>query len=102
VLSQCNTIFALRMGNQKDRDFVRSVMSDAALSLLDFLPSLRNGEAIAVGEGITVPVRLSFDQLPADKLPRSGTAAFSTAWQEEIESVEFVAAVVERWRRQHH
>jgi DNA helicase HerA-like ATPase len=102
VLSQCNTIFALRMGNQKDRDFVRSVMSDAALSLLDFLPSLRNGEAIAVGEGITVPVRLSFDKLPADKLPRSGTAAFSTAWQEEIESVDFVAAVVERWRRQQH
>ena len=100
VLSQCNTIFALRMSSNKDQEFVRGAMSDSASGLLDFLPSLRNGEAIAVGEGVSVPLRLSFDTLPADKRPKSGTAAFSAAWQEDNQSLEFVQAVVNRWRHQ--
>ena len=102
ILSQCNTVFALRMGNQRDQDFVRSAMSDAALGLLDFLPSLRNAEAIAVGEGVTVPMRLSFNQLPDDKRPRSATADFSGAWQQESDSPTFIDTIVERWRQQKH
>ena len=100
VLSQCNTVFALRMGNQNDQDFVRSAMSDAALGLLDFLPSLRNAEAIAVGEGVAVPMRLTFDDLPEDRRPRSATAAFSDAWCQESEDAAFLEAVVQRWRTQ--
>ncbi len=102
VLSQCNTVFALRMGNQKDQDFVRGAMSDAALGLLDFLPSLRNAEAIAVGEGVSVPMRLCFDRLPDDHRPRSATADFSGAWQKDTESPDFLNSIVERWRRQKH
>ncbi len=100
VLSQCNTVFALRMSNQRDQDFVRGAMSDTAVGLLDFLPSLRNGEAIAVGEGVSVPMRLRFDALPDDKMPRSGTANFSTAWQDDNQDEAFVQAVIDRWRRQ--
>ena len=100
ILSQCNTVFALRMGNQNDQDFVRGAMSDAALGLLDFLPSLRNAEAIAVGEGVAVPMRLTFDELPENKRPRSATAAFSEAWREEEEDAAFLDAVVARWRAQ--
>lgn len=100
VLSQCNTIFALRMSSNKDQEFVRGAMSDTASGLLDFLPSLRNAEAIAVGEGLSVPLRLNFDSLPADKRPLSGTAAFSAAWQEDNQTIEFVQAVVDRWRHQ--
>ena len=51
ILSQCSTVFSLRLSNQKDQEFVSSAMSESALGLLEFLPSLRNAEAIAVGEG---------------------------------------------------
>jgi DNA helicase HerA-like ATPase len=100
ILSQCNTIFALRLSSQKDQDFVRGAMAESALGLLDFLPSLRNAEAIAVGEGVAVPVRILFDELPAENQPNSRTVAFSSAWSGDQSSSEFVTEVVERWRRQ--
>lgn len=98
ILSQCNTIFALRLSNQKDQDFVRAAMSESAIGLMDFLPSLRNAEAIAVGEGVSVPVRLCLDELPEEFRPMSGTASFSTAWDKDGQSD--VEAIVARWRRQ--
>jgi DNA helicase HerA-like ATPase len=100
ILSQCNTIFALRMGNQKDHEFVRGTLSESALGLMDSLPSLRTGEAIGVGEGLSVPVRLCFDLLPEDQRPLSGTASFSSAWKKGDKDKDFVAQIVERWRHQ--
>jgi len=100
ILSQCNTVFALRMSNQKDQEFVGGALSESAMGLMDFLPSLRNAEAIAVGEGVSVPVRMRFDELPEDRRPLSGTASFSTAWQTDGEDKSFIDQVVERWRRQ--
>ncbi len=38
VLSQCNTIFALRMSNQKDQEFLRAAMPESGIGLLDELP----------------------------------------------------------------
>lgn len=98
TLSQCNTIFAMRLSNQKDQDFVRAAMAESALGLLDFLPSLRNAEAIAVGEGVSVPVRICLQELPDDCRPMSGTASFSTAWDTEADGD--VATIIARWRRQ--
>ena len=100
MLSQCNTIFALRLSNENDQSFVRAAMSENAIGILDFLPSLHNGEAIVVGEGVPVPVRLCFDELGEEHRPKSGTASFSSAWQDESQDKEFLKEVVERWRRQ--
>ena len=102
ILSQCNTIFALRMSHQSDQEFVRGALPEAAGALLDFLPALRNAEAIAIGEGVPVPVRLCFDELAEEFRPHSGTASFSAAWTEETKNTAFLKSVVERWRRQRH
>ena len=59
-----------------------------------------HGEAIAVGEGVSVPVRLLFDILADERKPLSGTASFSTAWQTDDKDESFVAEIIERWRRQ--
>jgi DNA helicase HerA-like ATPase len=100
VLSQCNTIFALRMSNQKDQEFLRAAMPESGIGLLDELPSLRNAEAIAVGEGVPIPTRICFDELPESAKPRSKTAPFSTAWTNEVSSDSFLQSVVSRWRNQ--
>jgi DNA helicase HerA-like ATPase len=100
ILSQCNTIFSLRLTNHQDQAFVRATLSESALGLTDFLPSLRNAEAIAVGEGIAVPMRLCFDELPDSNRPRSGTAPFSTAWSGEAAGTPLINAAIERWRHQ--
>jgi hypothetical protein len=100
ILSQCNTIFAMRMSNQKDQDFVRATLSESAIGLMDSLPTLRTGEAIAVGEGVSVPVRLRFDLLPDDIRPHGGTTSFSEAWRNDEKDQAFVKGIVDRWRRQ--
>jgi len=101
ILSQCNTILALRMSNQKDQEFVEATLSESSVGLLDCLPSLGNAEAIAVGEGVSVPVRLRFNELPEEHRPRSGTASFSSAWSDDIDDPDFLHNVLNRWRNQH-
>ena len=98
VLSQCNTIFALRMSNDRDQEFVRNALPDNAQGFTSALPTLGTQEAIVIGEGVTVPTRLRFDKLPPGQQPRSRTAAFSDAWQSGHADPDAVAQTVARWR----
>src|SRR5207247_5969060 len=75
ILSQCSTVFAMRMTNDRDQALVRSAVSDVAASLLAFLPSLGTGEVFAFGEGVALPTRLKFKELPAHLLPKSEAVA---------------------------
>ena len=100
MLSQCSTIFALRLSNQRDQEFVSGAMSESAIGLMDSLPSLRNAEAIVVGEGVSVPFRVNFDHLPDNYRPKSGTASFSSSWDRDMEDTAVVTATIERWRKQ--
>jgi len=100
ILSQCNTVFALRMNNERDQDFVRAVLPESAQGLIGSLPSLHNQEALVVGEGVSVPMRVRFDDLPPEERPRSATASFSTAWVAESDGEAILAATIERWRHQ--
>jgi DNA helicase HerA-like ATPase len=99
ILSQCNTIFALRLSNDRDQAFVAKALPESARGFLGSLPALRTQEAIVVGEGVTLPMRILFDHLPVDSRPRSETLPFSTAWQQDSTDAGIVARTVDRWRR---
>ncbi|MEM6850681.1 MAG: ATP-binding protein, partial [Pseudomonadota bacterium] len=100
MLSQCNTIFALRMSNETDQEIVRAAVSDTANGLLEFLPALGNGEAIAFGEGVMLPVRLRFARLPASAVPGKNAARISERWRENAMTREGLSDIVSRWRSQ--
>jgi hypothetical protein len=100
VLSQCNTIFAMRLANQADQEALRAALPDASTSLLSCLPSLGLGEAVAIGEGVSMPTRMRFDALPPDAVPNSKTASFSDGWSVEMEDASFLDRIVEQWRAQ--
>jgi DNA helicase HerA-like ATPase len=101
MLSQCNTVFALRLSSRHDQDFVRGTLTESAMGLLDFLPSLRDAEALVVGEGVPLPQRICFDSLPEEARPSRGTTSFSAAWQGDGDGIDMVREAVDRWRRQH-
>jgi len=96
ILSQCSTLFAMRMTNDRDQGLLRSAVADTAANYLAFLPSLGTGEAFAFGEGVALPTRMKFRQLPAQLLPKSETmtADDGTAATDN----HSLAAVIERWR----
>lgn len=98
ILSQCNTVFALRMSNDRDQEIVKSAISDTGSGLLDFLSALGQREAIAFGDGVTLPVRIRFDDLPKHAMPRSSSAMFTTMWQKASTDTGFLEQIVEKWR----
>ena len=97
ILSQCSSIFAMRMANESDHAIIRSAVSDAASSTLAALPSIGNREAIAFGEAVSMPMRVRFASLPAERLPKNQLPTLQTSLTES-ETRDFVDEVVERWR----
>jgi DNA helicase HerA-like ATPase len=98
IISQCSTLFAMRMSNERDQGLLRSAVSDAAANLFAFVPSLGTREALAFGVGIPLPTRLTFSELPPQSLPRSEAFSDKPEQQSGGQDLNFIAAVVERWR----
>lgn len=100
ILSQCNTLVALRMSNEQDQNFVQRALPDSVRSLVNVLPTLRTQEALVVGEGSVVPVRLRFNDLAAEHQPQSADVPFAARWAATDHDGEYVESVVRRWRLQ--
>jgi len=100
VLSQCGTIIALRLNNDRDKAYVESAMPEGARGFLAALPALRNREAIICGEGVSIPIRLTFDDLEASLRPASTDPVFSELWHAQGGEAEALGRVIQRWRSQ--
>jgi len=98
IISQCNTLFAMRLANERDQTLLRSAVSDAAANLLSFVPSLGTREVLAFGEGVALPTRLRFKEVPVHQLPRSEATIATVASVAAGHDMHFVSAVLERWR----
>ncbi len=96
-MSQCSTLFAMRMTNARDQAFLAAAVSDAA-NLLTFVPSLGTGEVIAFGEGVPIPARMTFRPLPSARHPRNDASGRAAEDDATVAGAAFVGAVVERWR----
>ncbi len=111
ILSQCGTIFALRLTNETDRGQVRSSASDNLEGLFAMLPVLRTGEAIIVGESVNIPVRALVDRPSPRRRPDSADPLVVVAgsdeegydtpggWNQGRDPSDYAEAV-ELWRRQ--
>jgi DNA helicase HerA-like ATPase len=98
IISQCSTLFAMRMANDRDQAIVRSAVSDAAGSLIGFVPSLGTREVFAFGEGVALPTRLRFKQLDPQHIPHSQAATRANMDSAKGVDVGFLISVIERWR----
>lgn len=100
VLSQCGTIIAMRLNNDRDQSFVRAAMPEGARGFLDAIPALRNRECIICGEGAAIPMRVSFDELEEDKRPASEDPSFHGLWNTSGGEDQMIKRTVQRWRAQ--
>ncbi|MEM8950831.1 MAG: DUF87 domain-containing protein [Pseudomonadota bacterium] len=99
-LSQCNTIFALRLGNEHDLKFVQHAIPDGSRWLTETMPALNTREAVVIGAGVSVPMHIRFDELPADHRPASTTPPFSSSWQKDFDDSDLIDLTIHRWRYQ--
>jgi len=100
VLSQCGTIISMRLNNDRDQSFVKAAMPEGARGFLDSIPALRNRECIIVGEGVSIPIRVLFDDLDEAKRPASGDPSFVELWRRGGGEEDAVQRIVQRWRAQ--
>ena len=98
IISQCNTLFTMRLANDRDQALLRAAVSDAAANLLSFVPSLGTREVLAFGEGVALPTRLRFKEVPPHQLPRGEATISSVPSVTAGHDMHFVSAVLERWR----
>jgi hypothetical protein len=111
VLSQCGTIFAMRLSNASDRGHVAGAVMDSFDGLLESLPMLRVGEAIIVGEAVHLPLRALVTPPPSNRRPDSqdpkvfvpidaeGNPDGPGGWNRGREPSNY-ADVLEVWRKQ--
>ncbi|MDH3790097.1 MAG: ATP-binding protein, partial [Xanthomonadales bacterium] len=97
VLSQCSTFVCLRITNPDDQEYVRALVPDAARGILEALTSLAQGEAIATGEGVPMPVR--FQVTMPDPPPNAQDIEYAGMWSRGPKETD-VEQIVDSWRRQ--
>jgi hypothetical protein len=114
ILSQCGTLFALRLTNDSDRGHIASAAADNLKGLFEMLPVLRTGEAIVVGEAVNLPIRALISPPPVGQRPDSvdpkvvvrqvndqGVQVFEGpgGWAQEVGFSDY-SALVRQWRKQ--
>ena len=98
TLSQCSTIFSMRLSNEVDQKFVEAAVPDGATELLSFLPSLGVAEAMVFGESVNLPMRVILNNLAAEFRPHSSSAQFTELWQKDLATPHMMDTVFNRWR----
>lgn len=98
IISQCSTLFVMRLANDRDQSLIRSAVSDAAANLLSFIPSLGTREVFAFGAGVALPTRMRFKELEAVKRPSSEAAGSTRDIPGSSMDRDLIGSVIERWR----
>ena len=96
ILSQCSTIFAMRLANEHDQEIIRSAIPNSSSSTTSFISSIGNGEAIAFGEAVAVPMRMRFSRVEASRLPKANGTGVKIS-EETPQSVD-LRSIVARMR----
>ena len=56
-------------------------------------------EAVVVGDGVTVPVHIRFNDLELEHRPSSADPSFAESWRSDPDEA-FLERAIDRWRRQ--
>jgi len=99
ILSQCSTVIAMRLATERDQLVIRANTNEGAIDLLDFLPLLGEREAIILGQGVIMPMRIKFRDIGSAKCKTSAYRSFSSAWKEPQIDTDMLGEVVRSWRR---
>ena len=73
ILSQCSTLFAMRMTNDRDQELLRSAVADTAANCWRFCRRSAPARRLRSAKAWCCRHGSSFSQLPAHMLPRSDT-----------------------------
>jgi DNA helicase HerA-like ATPase len=98
ILSQCSTILAMRLSTESDQKVMRANAHDSTFGILEYLPLLADREAIVLGRGAPMPMRIKFADLPRGSLPGKDESSFTARWATPNMTRQILEDTVARWR----
>ena len=99
-LSQCNTIFALRLSNDSDLEFARNAVPDSSRWLIEALPALNTQEALVLGDGVSVPMHIRLIDLPPSTGRRVPSRPSPKLGSRDCAATDLIPDTIKRWRYQ--
>ncbi|MFW1156147.1 ATP-binding protein [Vibrio parahaemolyticus] len=97
VLSQCGTYIALRLTNDLDQNKIKRLLPDTLAGQVDFLPSLRDGEAFVSGDSINLPRKVQFRE--PNPMPKSNDVRYHKSWKIGKPSNYSLNSLVDAWHK---
>ena len=97
VLSQCGTLFAMRLNNARDQTILRDALSDKQHSMAYSVQSLRDQECVVCGEAVPFPVRVRIDDLAPELRPDFDDPVYTQLWKDAPDEVAKLEQIVARW-----
>lgn len=98
VLSQCGTYITLRLTNDLDQNKIKRLLPDTLAGQVDFLPSLRDGEAFVSGDSINLPRKVQFKA--PDPMPKSNDVRYHQSWRSGKPNNYSLDNLVNSWLKQ--
>jgi DNA helicase HerA-like ATPase len=98
ILSRCSTVIAMRLSTERDQQVMRANTQDGILDPIDSLPLLADREAIVLGQGVAMPMRVRFRDMGAGGVPRTRQLTFSKAWKTPGVDRKHLEETIKRWR----
>lgn len=86
IFSQCNNFIAMRLTNPVDQGYVTKLLPDTLGTLINKLPSLKQGEALLVGESIILPSIVQIDRCTPE--PSSNDIPYWELWKDEWKTMD--------------
>jgi len=87
IFSQCNNFIAMRLTNPEDQNYVKRLLPDSLGPLTDSLPTLKQGEALLIGEAVIMPSLVKIDR--CNPAPSSNDIPYLQEWKKQWQDVPF-------------
>ncbi|MCY8175749.1 ATP-binding protein [Bacillus inaquosorum] len=97
VFAQCNNFVALRLTNQNDQKYIKSLLPDSTKGIGEILPNLGIGESIIVGDSVVMPTIVKMEKPNPE--PKSQSVNFKKEWDLSWKEVTF-SEIIRRWRKE--
>ncbi|MGV7106976.1 anti-phage-associated helicase HerA [Flavobacterium sp. U410] len=94
IFSQCNNFIAMRLTNPVDQGYVKKLLPDSLGSLIEKMPSLKQGEALLIGESVILPSIVQIDRCKNE--PSSNDIPYWELWKEEWKDMD-IYKIKEEW-----
>jgi hypothetical protein len=94
IFSQCSNFISMRLTNPEDQNYVKRLLPDIVGPLTESLSTLKEGEAIVIGDSIIMPSLVTIDR--CNPQPSSNDIAYLQEWKKEWFDTDF-QALIKKW-----